>query len=263
MHCVPGMTLRAAVAAIALAVAVGPTAAAADEPCQLNALDCVAVSRFSATADATSDALLLGALATPLVLELGRGLDDESARRGGAYAGAVGGTALAALVVKYAVRRDRPYTHNPRAAVIDYSAHAKGSDHSFFSGHTSLAFAALTTSAMLYEGDGNARLGLWAGAGALGAATGVLRVRAGQHFPSDVLVGAAVGTGFGLAVSRALAPEQRLRGDDLAAFGLGIVAGGTLAAVFPLPSDVPGEGTVVAPLVGAGLGGVAVAGSFR
>ncbi|HVR03240.1 MAG TPA: phosphatase PAP2 family protein [Polyangia bacterium] len=32
------------------------------------------------------------------------------------------------------------------------------------------------------------------------ALVGVARVEAGSHFPSDVLVGAAVGTSFGLAV---------------------------------------------------------------
>ncbi len=191
------------------------------------------MTQFSATADATSDAFFLTALALPVGLELGRGLDDDSLRRGAAYASAVGGTALTAGIPKLIARRDRPYTYNQRPGVVAYTAQAKGNDHSFFSGHTSIAFAALTSGAMLYNPtsrDDTARLGIWGGAGAVAAATGVLRIRAGQHFPTDVLVGAAVGTGFGLGLTYALAPERELRGSDLGALAAGVAVGALAAA---------------------------------
>lgn len=109
----------------------------------------------------------------------------------------------AAQVLKVVTNRKRPvfYTADaPQAqAVVD-------NRRSFPSGHTTAAFA-IATSYFL------ARLDLAAhGAGAhrsraarwiiLGAAAtvGVLRVAAGEHFPSDVLAGAALGAGSAVIV---------------------------------------------------------------
>ncbi|MBK9036417.1 MAG: phosphatase PAP2 family protein [Myxococcales bacterium] len=257
-----------AILAICVAVAV-PGRARADE-CPVNGLDCLAVSQFSATADATSDAFFLTALALPIGLELGRGLDDDVLRRGAAYTSAVGATALTALAVKYAVRRDRPYTYNRHPGVVEYTAQARGNDHSFFSGHTSLAFAAVTSGALLYNPtshDATARLGIWGGAGAIAATTGVLRIRAGQHFPTDVLVGAVIGTGFGLGLTYALAPERDLRGSDLGALAVGVAVGALAGALVPLPRDVRlplgARDLAVVPTVAPGAAGLSLSASLR
>lgn len=234
------MRLALAVALAGSLVAAAP-ARADQPPCELNALDCLAVTQFSATADGTSDALFVTTLALPIGLELGRGLDDAAARRGLAYGASVGATALTAGLAKLGARRARPYTYNRHPAVVEFTRTASGNHFSFFSGHTSMAFAAATSGALLYSPtteSERARLGVWVGAGALASATGVLRIRAGQHFPTDVLVGAAVGTAFGIGLTYAIAPDVALRGRDLAALGAG-VAVGTLAATFvPLPRDV-------------------------
>ncbi|HVV87124.1 MAG TPA: phosphatase PAP2 family protein [Kofleriaceae bacterium] len=270
----PARTTRSA-AAVTIATAVtvalaglAPGAARADgPPCPVNALDCLAVTRFSATAGATSDALFVTSLALPVALELGRGVEDDTLRRGGALAGAVGVTALASLVAKYAVRRDRPYTYNRDPGVVAFATRARGNDHSFFSGHTSLAFAALTSAALLYDRDDGVRPGLWAAAGALGAATGMMRIRAGQHFPTDVIVGAAVGTGAGIGVGYLLAPEPHLDGRDLAAFGGGIALGALAAALAPIPSDtrlpLGLHGVSVAPTLAPGRFGLTLAARLR
>lgn len=259
--------MRTAVASVLAAAALAvPAAARADEPCAVNALDCLAVSQFSATADATSDALFVTSLALPVALELGRGLDDDSLRRGGAYAASVGATALTAGLVKITVQRDRPYTYHRHPSVVAYTAAAHGNDHSFFSGHTSLSFAALTSGALLYQPtttSARARAGVWAGAGALGAATGVLRIRAGQHFPTDVMVGAVVGTAFGLGLTYALAPgDPSLDGTDLGMFAAGVAVGAVAAAVVPMPSDVRlplgVRSLTVTPTLGADGAGLAL-----
>lgn len=253
--------------AAALLAAARPAAA---DDCEVNGLDCIATRQFSATADATSDALFITALALPLGIELGRGFDDDSARRGIAWASAVGATALTAGAAKLVVRRDRPYTYNRHPGVVEYTAHAAGNDHSFFSGHTSLAFASLTAGALLYNPtshDDTARLGIWAGAGAIAATTGVLRIRAGQHFPTDVMVGAVVGTGFGLGLGWALAPAHDLRATDLAALGAGVAVGTAVGALLPMPSDVRlplgVRSVAVAPTLAPGHAGLAVTGALR
>lgn len=244
-----------ALATAATALALGAAPAAADEPCPLNGLDCLALGQFSATADATSDALFLTALVLPVGLELGRGLDDDSLRRGVAYGGAVGATALTALLVKVTARRQRPYTYSTDPAVEAYTRNARGNDHSFFSGHTSLAFAAVTSGGVLHNAvssDATSRYALWSASGAIAASTGVLRIRGGQHFPTDVLVGAAIGTAAGVGITLAVAPDANLRWQDAAAFGGGVVVGAAVAALVPMPHDV------VLPL--GGRGGVVVEG---
>lgn len=260
-------------AAVALAAAGSAAAQPITVPapeCTVNALDCVAIDNFSATADATSDALFVTSIAAPVALELGRGLDDDSARRGIAYGSAVGSTALLALVTKLTVRRERPYTHNPDPDVQRFAKAAYDRDHSFFSGHTSIAFAAATSSGVLHNavatGD-RTRYGIWATSGALAAATGMLRVRSGRHYPTDVLVGAAVGTAAGIGLTLAIAPDAELRWQDAASFGAGVVVGAAVAGLVPLPKDVivplgGSNGVVVqgpvaiAPMAvpGAGLG---------
>jgi hypothetical protein len=95
---------------------------------------------------------------------------------------------------------------------------------------------------MLYQPTVHQRAraaGVWAGAGALGAATGVLRIRAGQHFPTDVLVGAAVGTAFGIGLTYALAPgEPTSTAPTSACSPPASRSAPSFAAVVPMPSDV-------------------------
>ena len=234
---------------VAAALATITTSAAADEPCPVNALDCAAVRQFSATADATSDALFLTSLLLPVGLELGRDVDDDSLRRGLAYGGALGATAVTALLVKVTVKRDRPYTHNRDPRVAAFARTARGNDHSFFSGHTAMAFAAATSGGLLQSvgRDGGGRYAGWALGGALAGATGVFRVRAGKHFPTDVLVGAAVGTAAGVGITLAVAPGTDLRWQDAAGLGGGAAVGAAFAALVPMPRDV------ILPLGGSGV----------
>lgn len=234
-------TGRALSSLVVVALLLRAAPAAADPPCAVNALDCVAVGQFSATAAATSDALFVTSLALPVGLELGRGLDDDSLRRGLAYGGAVGVTAISAWLVKITVRRPRPYTHSREPGVLAFAQVAKGNDHSFFSGHTSIAFAAATSAGVLADAtaiDARDRAARWAVGGALAAATGIFRIRAGRHFPTDVLVGAAVGSAAGIGVTLALTPGADLRWQDAAAFGGGVALGAVVAAVVPMPRDV-------------------------
>lgn len=98
--------------------------------------------------------------------------------------------------VKFAVGRQRPFVHfaDPaRPADVDDNL-------SFFSGHTTLAFA-ITTSAGMVAHARNYSIEpvVWAGGYALAATTGYLRIAADKHYASDVVVGAIVGTGVGLA----------------------------------------------------------------
>lgn len=97
--------------------------------------------------------------------------------------------------VKLSFQRNRPYTQGQNAI-------SKGNDdfYSFFSGHSSVSAAAATTGLWVayHTPTSQAQKTMaWTAAG-LSLTTGVLRIAAGKHYPSDVLVGWIVGSGVAL-----------------------------------------------------------------
>lgn len=172
-------------------------------------LDRSVVRNDSRAASLASD-LLLGSLVAGALfgslIDVGIDDDDEGAR-GWAADLMVTTEALTidlalTQLVKHLVRRPRPYAYNPNVALarkLDRDASL-----SFFSGHASLAFASATAlSYTFWQRHPSDALGRGLVLGlSLAAATGTgyLRVRAGKHFWSDVVVGALVGGAVGLLV---------------------------------------------------------------
>ncbi|MCB0793137.1 MAG: phosphatase PAP2 family protein [Flavobacteriales bacterium] len=104
-------------------------------------------------------------------------------------------------VVKALVQRPRPYVYNDD--VPDHIRHERDAFLSFWSGHAANTAALSISSAMLIdraEVDRTVRACAWVGAIALPALMAWLRVRAGRHFPTDVLAGCLVGGLTGLLV---------------------------------------------------------------
>jgi membrane-associated phospholipid phosphatase len=127
------------------------------------------------------------------------GLAGAQARGNAAVlANSVAWTAATTEWLKVIVRRKRPilYTGDATAAAAD-----KENQESLPSGHASVAFAAATTYWVLARRERlphRTRNTILLYAGAVGVAA--LRVAAGKHFPTDVLVGAALGSGIGWVV---------------------------------------------------------------
>ncbi len=100
--------------------------------------------------------------------------------------------------VKYAAARLRPYAwygHLPP------SPGAYDRDLSFYSGHTSFAFATAASAGTIFAMRGYPGAPEVLGLGlAAAAAVGYLRMAADQHYLTDVLAGAAVGGFVGFAV---------------------------------------------------------------
>jgi len=103
--------------------------------------------------------------------------------------------------VKELARRPRPYLYNPE---VPTSAYHPGEDAvSFWSGHTANMAAITFSTAAIVQRSGASqgmRTATWIGAAATPALMGYLRVRAGRHFPTDVLTGYLVGAAVGLLV---------------------------------------------------------------
>jgi len=77
---------------------------------------------------------------------------------------------------------------------------ASGVSGSFYSGHSSAAFASATFTGYWFaqqHPESPYRKWIWTGSYLTATTIATLRVMAGKHYPSDVLVGAAVGSAFG------------------------------------------------------------------
>jgi membrane-associated phospholipid phosphatase len=104
-------------------------------------------------------------------------------------------------IFRRAVRRPRPYLYVP--GVYPDARTTAEANLSFYSGHTSAIFAFAVTTGYTFtlrHPHSKWNWPLWIGLMALCVSEGMLRVASGDHFPTDVLVGAVAGASIGLLV---------------------------------------------------------------
>ncbi len=95
-------------------------------------------------------------------------------------------------------QRYRPYAYNENLSAEKRSS--KHASQSFWSGHTSTAFMMAAFSGYVFQNrNPGSRLikPVWITGMTLATATSILRVQSGNHFPSDVIVGAVAGSFIG------------------------------------------------------------------
>ena len=150
--------------------------------------DRIAIGRWNSKADLASDVFLYSSLTLPALMMI-----DKRARKDFLVVGFIyAETALLTLGVteffKAGVRRPRPFMYNP-----DVAMHVKtkrDARFSFLSGHTSISAALCFTTAKVfsdYSDNSTHKALVWTSAAVLPLITGVLRVEAGKHFPTDVI----------------------------------------------------------------------------
>jgi len=107
-------------------------------------------------------------------------------------------------IAKFGFARERPFVHYlPRAptAIRELTASPSDDNLSFFSGHTTIAFAIATSSATIATMRGYKLAPLIWGTGlAFGTSIGYLRIAADKHYFSDVMTGAIVGSIVGVGI---------------------------------------------------------------
>lgn len=237
--------ITAATVAISFLVSKIPVDAAKTWNSELLGLDLRVRKNFSASAAGASDALVAVTIAAPLIATLGAGIDDRAGRRALLYGESLGASLMLNAIVKYTVQRPRPYTYNKHPRVVAYTEEAgKDSRLSFYSGHAALSFTAAVSGSYLFAlstDDKKARAVMWGVEVALASMTANLRVVAGKHFYSDVIVGAVMGTAVGFLVPALHADSRgvyRPSGVEFAAMAGGLVAGTTLAHLLPFKQDI-------------------------
>jgi PAP2 superfamily len=176
--------------------------------------------------------------------------------------------ALFTSAAKAVFRRPRPFSYRKdRRCAFDFEA--ADMNRSFFSGHSSTAFAAAVSGSLLLSERGFpswSRSAMWGTAMALAGATANLRARAGKHYYSDILVGAAMGAGLGIVVPVLHGADDAPRSSDLLAGAIGLtvgVAGSQLIALGAEAID-PGDtlGLVLSPMIDTRAVGLLGSGSF-
>jgi membrane-associated phospholipid phosphatase len=215
---------------------------------------------LSFSAARASDVSLLTTIAVPIVAQIAGGADARFANTTVVYFEALSANFLLNTVVKYTVQRPRPYTHRKEPAAVSYSeSQGKDAYLSFYSGHAATAFSAAVAGSYMFaatHAESASRYWMWGTEFALAGATAALRVRAGKHYYSDVVVGAVVGSGVGIALPLLEGVGYRPTGEEFAFMGGGLVAGLAIAELVPFPESVPlaalGESIVVTPWIRSG-----------
>jgi membrane-associated phospholipid phosphatase len=231
---------------------------------------------FSTNAADLSDAMLAASIATPLLLQVRNGFDEDAGQRVLVYGETLATSLLVNSVTKYAVQRPRPYVYNRDPKVQAYVA-AQGDDAylSFFSGHASTAFSGAVAGSYLFaqESDSTAaKSAVWSIELGLASATAILRVRAGKHYYSDVVVGLLVGSGIGVLVPalHSEAGVYKPSGTEWASMAAGLAVGAAFGQWVPLGDEDPTasgrdslvHGLQVSPLATQSGGGLSLSGLF-
>jgi membrane-associated phospholipid phosphatase len=168
-------------------------------PCdanEVNSLDRTAIGNKNDFLDRTSDISAAVAVIFPVALDwYDVGFSKQMAEDMTVYAESLSLNSGLVTLAKYAVQRPLPRTYDGDRDLIDHP----GGYRSFYSGHTSTTFAALSTAAMTHTLRHPGELWPWYLTALFGTSVAYERVQAGRHFPSDVLMGAAAGTAVGIA----------------------------------------------------------------
>lgn len=170
---------------------------------RINFLDRSAINNFNPKAAKHSDYFRYAAYYLPAIL-----LTTKTGRRhwkelGVMYAQTfIINTSLTKMVKTLSSRR-RPYTYNSNIRYTDELEQT--ATRSFFSGHAShvasLSFFTATVLDDLFP-ESKIKWIAYGFATAMTGATSYLRYRAGMHFPTDVIVGSAVGAFIGIIIPK-------------------------------------------------------------
>ncbi len=169
----------------------------------INIIDRFALYNYSTSASDLSDFLLYTCMASPLILLSSSSIRTDFGIVYGMYAESLlFGVALPAYG-KGGIQRIRPYTYTPEAP-LDKKLTAE-SKKSFFSGHTTIAFTSvvfLSTIYGKYYPNSQWKPYIWTSSLLLASTVGYLRIAAGSHFLTDVLVGAIIGATIGYFIPK-------------------------------------------------------------
>jgi membrane-associated phospholipid phosphatase len=167
----------------------------------INWFDRSAAYNYSESTSTASDVLLGISIAAPIALLTDQAISKDWQTVMLMYMETYGFVESTTLLGKVSVQRLRPMIYNPNVPFDKKSS--SDSRKSFFSAHTSAAFASavfISTVFSDYNPDSNLKPYIWTSSLLTAAIVGFLRYEAGKHYPTDILVGAVVGSAIGYAI---------------------------------------------------------------
>lgn len=171
------------------------------DPNDLNSIDRSTADNYSEKAKNASDKFFYGCMPAPLLFLLDKKMRKDAAKIGLLYLEAMAVTGTVYTVSAMSASRFRPYAYNPKVEMG--TRRGGGARNSFPAGHPGLVATSTFFMAKVYS-DYHPQMKnkwiLYTVAGSASLATGLLRIRAGQHFPTDVMVGVPLGVLSGILV---------------------------------------------------------------
>ncbi len=167
----------------------------------INWFDRSATNYYSVSISNASDILCGGIIISPILFFLDNRMRDDVQTLACMYAETMGFSVLLPYAAKDFVNRPRPFVYNANAPINEKTS--PDAVRSFFSSHSSTAFASavfLSTVYGDYYPDSRWKPYIWVSSLTAASITGLLRYESGMHFPSDIIVGAIVGSAIGYAI---------------------------------------------------------------
>ena len=167
----------------------------------INGFDRDAVRPFSESLDRISYYPFFAVMPMPFIFLTGKSTRKDFFKLTFLYLEAMSITGFLYTGSVYFIDRYRPYAYSPESTMAQRTR--GGAKNSFYAGHVALVATSAFFGAKVYADyhpDSKIKWLFYALAGTTIAATAFLRYQAGQHFPSDLLLGMAQGTLTGLLV---------------------------------------------------------------
>ena len=174
---------------------------AAKSPADVNGFDRFSAGDFSDQADKDSYIPFYASFAAPVVMLLNKNESKKAGQIMVLFTESMAITGAMFSLSAGAIQRSRPFVYGTGAPMDKRMD--KDSQRSFYAGHTAATATATFFLAKVFQDfnpDSKARPYVWAAAALVPASVGYLRLRAGQHFLSDNLLGYALGAGVGILV---------------------------------------------------------------
>ena len=183
---------------LALLALTALSATAVNDISKVNKFDSLIMNPYSKPLDDTATIINYISMASPALLAINRSGEDI-ATLGVMYLETMAGAYASKEILKKVIDRPRPYTYfegAPENEKDDWN-------NSFPSGHTTLSFASAGFVSYVfsrYYPDSKWKIPVIAASYTAATATAVLRIMSGNHFMTDVITGALLGTLWGIGI---------------------------------------------------------------
>lgn len=183
---------------LALLALTALSATAVNDISKVNKFDSLIMNPYSKPLDDTATIINYISMASPALLAINRSGEDI-ATLGVMYLETMAGAYASKEILKKVIDRPRPYTYfegAPENEKDDWN-------NSFPSGHTTLSFASAGFVSYVfsrYYSDSKWKIPVIAASYTAATATAVLRIMSGNHFMTDVITGALLGTLWGIGI---------------------------------------------------------------